>query len=285
MYCIKCGKQLEDGTKFCIFCGSKQEDPAPVYAPAAAPEENVPSAPVYEAPAESAPSAPVYEAPKESEPFSPVYEAPKAPVFENVPPKFDSAPPVSEPPAKKKGKGSLVLCIVLGVLVLALLALNAFQFFVVSANSNADLAASENELAAVKDELADLEEDFADLEDDYDELMDSAGNAAEIFAQICDYGDGNVIGFGSDEFYAHRSVIVMSAGQEEYFTITCAYSGTVTAELSIDGDDVIDANFSGSWSGDETDVNVEALDAGAALITFTNDISNDTFAVLVIVVG
>lgn len=258
MYCIKCGKQLQDGTKFCIFCGSKQEEAAPAY------------------------TSP---APENPEPSAPVYEPPKAPVFEAAPPKFETAPPVSAPPAKKKGKGSIVLCIILGVLVLALLALNAYQYFVMSADLKDDLSASETELAAANDELAELRDELADLEEDYDELMDSAGSAAEIFAEICDYGDGNVIGFGSSEFYAHRSVIVMAEGQEEYFTITCGYSGNVTATLDIDGDDVIDANFAGSWSGDETDVNVEALSAGAALITFTNDVNNDTFAVLVIVVG
>lgn len=259
MYCIKCGKQLQDGTKFCIFCGSKQEEAAPAY------------------------TSP---APETPEPSAPVYEPPKAPVFESAPPKFEAAPPVNpEPPQKKKGKGALIASIILGILALALLALNAYQYFVMGADVKDDLKNAEKDLKAAQTELSDLKDDYADLEEDYDELMDSAGNAAETFAKICDYGDGNVIGFGSNEFYAHRSVIVMAEGQKEYFTITCGYSSNVTASLDIDDDDVIDANFSGSWSGDDTDVNVEALEAGVSLITFTNDVNNDTFAVLVIVVG
>lgn len=257
MYCTKCGKQLEDGTKFCIFCGTKQEE-----------------------------AAPAYEAPTPTEEFkvkdaAPVYQPPK---FEE--PKFDYAPPVNnEPaPAKKKGKGGVILSIVLGILVLALLALNAYQYFVMSADIKDDLSASEKELKAVSSDLADLEDEYSDLQDDYDALLDSSGVAADAFEKLCDYVDYNVIGIGSKEFFPHRSAIVISEGDTAYFTVTCAYTGNVTINLSIEGDDIVDANFSGDWTGDETDVVIEGLSQGVALIEFTNDLNSDTFSVLVIVV-
>lgn len=257
MYCIKCGKQLEDGTKFCIFCGTKQEE-----------------------------AAPAYEAPTPTEKFkaedtAPAYQPPK---FDE--PKSDYAPPVNNNPTppKKKGKGAVILSIVLGILVLALLALNAYQYFVMSADIKDDLSASEKELKAVSSELADLEEEYADLQDDYDDLLDSSGVAADAFDRLCDFADYNVVGIGSKDFFPHRSVIVLSEGDSEYFTITCSYTSNVTVNLSVDGDDVIDANFSGSWNGDETDVTVEGLHPGVALIDFTNDLNSDSFSVLVIVV-
>lgn len=259
MYCIKCGKQLEDGTKFCIFCGTKQEA-APAYEPTAPVEDTTPA----------------YQPPKFEEP-TPKFEEPR---FDYVPP-VDSAPPT---PAKKKGKGAVILSIVLGILVLALLALNAYQYFVMSADIKDDLSASEKELKAVSSELADLEEEYADLQDDYDDLLDSSGVAADAFDRLCDFADYNVVGIGSKDFFPHRSVIVLSEGDSEYFTITCSYTSNVTVNLSVDGDDVIDANFSGSWNGDETDVTVEGLHPGVALIDFTNDLNSDSFSVLVIVV-
>ena len=33
MYCIKCGKQIEDGVKFCSLCGASTDNNAPVVPP------------------------------------------------------------------------------------------------------------------------------------------------------------------------------------------------------------------------------------------------------------
>ncbi|MBQ9136850.1 MAG: zinc ribbon domain-containing protein, partial [Lachnospiraceae bacterium] len=56
MICSNCGKEINDGSKFCIFCGGSQQTAAPV--------EATPVAPV--APVEAAPVAPV--APVEAAP-------------------------------------------------------------------------------------------------------------------------------------------------------------------------------------------------------------------------
>ena len=54
MFCPNCNQQLEDGTKFCVHCGTKIPDEAPVAEPAPAAEP----APVAEAPvAEATPAA------------------------------------------------------------------------------------------------------------------------------------------------------------------------------------------------------------------------------------
>ena len=117
MFCRKCGKEINNTSRFCPFCGTPVvmpaapvpvTDPEPaapasatVEAPAAAeaaapvmeapaaetPAEAAPEAPAAEAPAEAAPEAPAAEAPAEAAPEAPVAEAPaeaapEAPVAE-----------------------------------------------------------------------------------------------------------------------------------------------------------------------------------------------------------
>ena len=112
MFCRKCGKEINNTSRFCPFCGTPVVMPAapapvadpepaapasaPVEAPAAAeaaapvmeapaaeavpaaevPAEAAPEAPVVETPAEAAPEAPVAEAPAEAAPEAPAAEAP-----------------------------------------------------------------------------------------------------------------------------------------------------------------------------------------------------------------
>lgn len=106
MFCRKCGKEINNTSRFCPFCGTPvvmpaapapvadpepaAPAPAPVEAPAAAeaaapvmeapvaetPAEAAPEVPAAEAPAEAAPEAPVAETPAEAAPEAPVAEAP-----------------------------------------------------------------------------------------------------------------------------------------------------------------------------------------------------------------
>ena len=117
MFCRKCGKEINNTSRFCPFCGTPVVMPAapapvadpepaapasatveaPVAAEAAAPvmeapaaetpAEAAPETPLAEAPAEAAPEAPAAEAPAEAAPEAPVAEAPaeaapEAPVAE-----------------------------------------------------------------------------------------------------------------------------------------------------------------------------------------------------------
>lgn len=77
MLCRKCGKPLQEGTKFCEFCGARIEEGAvPVYAepmatPAASPQPAAaPVPPPYQMPVNNAGQAPqivnnIYQAPKQ----------------------------------------------------------------------------------------------------------------------------------------------------------------------------------------------------------------------------
>ncbi len=112
MFCSNCGKKLLDGTKFCTACGTKviYEEPTTEPAPAPAPVETTPIAPVAPVEPEPAPApAPVAEPVAEAEPVvEPVVEVvpePVAPVAEPVVEAVPVAPvqpvapvvPVAEP--------------------------------------------------------------------------------------------------------------------------------------------------------------------------------------------
>ena len=137
MFCRKCGKEINNTSRFCPFCGTPVvmpaapvpvTDPEPaapasatVEAPAAAeaaapvmeapaaeaapvvetPAEAAPEAPAAEAPAEAAPEAPAAEAPAEAAPEAPVAEAnTAAPAPEAVPAMAAPATPVQPAPAQ-----------------------------------------------------------------------------------------------------------------------------------------------------------------------------------------
>lgn len=137
MFCRKCGKEINNTSRFCPFCGTPVVMPAapapvadpepaapasaPVEAPAAAeaaapvmeapaaeavpavetPAEAAPEAPAAETPAEAAPEAPVAEAPAEAAPEAPAAEAnTAAPAPEAVPTMAAPATPVQPAPAQ-----------------------------------------------------------------------------------------------------------------------------------------------------------------------------------------
>lgn len=85
MFCTKCGKKAEEGTKFCTDCGTLLEAKATVEeTPAAAYEEPTPVTP-----------PPAF---KEPEPAAPV-TPPTPPVAPPVPPVAPPVPPVAPPTA------------------------------------------------------------------------------------------------------------------------------------------------------------------------------------------
>ena len=138
MFCRKCGKEINNTSRFCPFCGTPVVMPAapapvadpepaapasaPVEAPAAAeaaapvveapaaeavpavetPAEAAPEAPVAETPAEAAPEAPAAETPAEAAPEAPAAEAnTAAPAPEAVPAMAAPATPVQPAPAQQ----------------------------------------------------------------------------------------------------------------------------------------------------------------------------------------
>ncbi|GEM_PF-2252333 len=76
MNCFKCGNPVRDGDVFCMNCGSKLADAAPVDVPAVSPLQEAPAAPVAEAPVDVPAVSPLQEAPVDVPSVSPLQEAP-----------------------------------------------------------------------------------------------------------------------------------------------------------------------------------------------------------------
>ena len=147
MFCIHCGKALEDGSRFCMYCGKPIAD-APVAVPeeqtvAAVPvavpeEQTVAAVPVAEAPAEAPEVIPEETMAAEPAAVPPVLPPREEPIVQTPPvsavpqpePAFppvysDPIPPVKEKKAKKekkekgkKGKAGPIIAIVLVLLLL-----------------------------------------------------------------------------------------------------------------------------------------------------------------------
>ena len=171
MFCSHCGKQLDDGTKFCIFCGNATTAaPAPVEDPI--PQNGAPVPPSY---------AP------------PVYTDPKPPVQ----------------PKKKGGKKGLIIAIIL-VLVLAIgggagfyfytqhvyeqnmAAYNAAEAMLKKGNYDGALSAF-LELGDFED-AADRADELQELQEAYDDALAMLANndfdgAREAFRELGDYRD------------------------------------------------------------------------------------------------
>lgn len=239
MFCTTCGKKLEEGTKFCIYCAAKQEDAS---APAAEP----------------AVTAPVYKS--------------TASVEES---------PAPEAPAKNNGKGKkIALIAVIGVLILALIGLNAYQYFVM-APKTAD------KLDDAKSDLKKAEAKYDELKDEYDELeglYDSADSASVDLADICYYAQYNNIGYASDAFHTDKAVIVLSEDDyDETLTLTLAADTAVTVSYDLEGYSA-DVSFDeDTWEGDTTTLTVSPLEKGVTLLSFYNDLNSETFSVIIIV--
>ncbi len=144
MICSNCGKTLNDGAKFCPFCGTptvmkpKAPQPGPVYTdlnvtgPTVQAVNPAPSQPVQPAPAPVNP-APVNQAPVNPTPVytAPVNQAPVNPAPANPLPTQPVQRPVqpAPEPAPKKKKKWLVPVIIIGAVTLLLLGGAAALFF------------------------------------------------------------------------------------------------------------------------------------------------------------
>lgn len=111
MFCKYCGKQIKDGTSFCVYCGRPQgiKQPAPVT------QEPEP----YDAPAPSEEYSTCAETMIVEEPQPPVYVPVAEPTTNYVP------QPAAEAPKKKSGSAATVIIAIL-LVIIALLSIGGY---------------------------------------------------------------------------------------------------------------------------------------------------------------
>lgn len=144
MICKNCNNPIDDGARFCGFCGAKVEDEVPVMAaaePTPAVTEPTPAAPVYTAEPAAAPAytaepaaTPVYTA--DPTPAAPVYTAeptPAAPVFTAEPtkaePVFTAEPAAAAPAAAVAKKKIRIVPIIIAAAAAILVIAGVLIFF------------------------------------------------------------------------------------------------------------------------------------------------------------
>lgn len=222
MFCMHCGKQLDDNSRFCIYCGN------PIGGtPAAVPDEQtVSAAPVTEVPAEEAPVMETPEViPEETVAAEPAAVPPvQTPTVSETPQPVPVAPPVYTPPVppvkeekpkkekKEKGKKGKAGPIIAIVLVLLLLIGGGVGYYLytqhvyeenLAAYDAAELLLKKQDydgaLAAFQDlgdfeDAADRAEELEQLQADYDEALEllekqEYDKAAKAFGDLGDYRD------------------------------------------------------------------------------------------------
>ncbi len=247
MFCTNCGKQLSEGTRFCIYCGAPVAPAADAQPPLQ--EEAVPVSaqpvqkPVYQDPVFTAPAQePVYQ--------DPVFTAPaQEPVYqEPVPyiPTYSDAP--AAPAPRRKKKTGLIIAIAV-ILVLAIA--GGVIYYLHSQNTSAyneAVTLLENRdydgalaifqgLGSFQDS-ADQAARLEQLQTDYNEARAMLENnefeeAAAAFKKLKDYRD-------SKEYFTFRvsyqkALYYMDAAAAEDFSVWSDYvgngSGGAVAEL------------------------------------------------------
>ena len=310
MICPRCNSVVQDGTKFCIYCGMPLMNVQPQTAPFAA-DETV-AAPRKEvfaeqdkpflAPEEEAVAAPSpvpdnsaqdipFVSPEEGTvviPVEPVnsYVPPLEPVNNYVPPVEPAAPPVQpviEEKAPKK-KSGIILPIILGVLLLGAIAL-AVIMAIQKSNAEEELAYVESELEDAQNEL-----DLINADDEYYSQLDEY---AYGFEEIADFARQSNCGYASELFHVNQGIVILDPDDtRKTITLTAAFDEGVEISVDIYGYGA-DLNFSeDSWSGDTTTLYVdrdaddmEEGEVGITTVTFTNDLNSQTFDILIITLG
>ncbi|MBR2041168.1 MAG: hypothetical protein IJ945_02230 [Oscillospiraceae bacterium] len=263
MICPNCGKNLPEDSIFCTACGCNL----------AQFEKTEPKA---EAPAQQ-----YYQNPPEQAPVPQYYAYPN--------------PPVS--PKQEKKASQIVPWVLLGVALIA--SVVAFIYAMTLQNSNSEyrreiennqirLAQLEREADAKDSELEDLEEELALVNEELAlaiEDRDLYEDASEIFFELLDFmKTEDSWGYCTENFHADKGIMVIDrmSGKQE-LRIFSTYYATFTFEVS--NDSVIDVKWSDKeWTEKETQIYITPKDYGIATITLTNDLYDNSFSVLVIVI-
>lgn len=253
MFCPKCGKELHNDSLFCSGCGYRLV------------EENIPK--------------------KE-----PVFVEPPMPV-----PTVQYVPYVAAAPEKKKTPIllivgliiSIIACIFAFVYALALQSQNN-QYSQIIEDSQLKMGQLERETTAAESELADVK---AELENAMAEIeaiaaeRDEYIEVADLFWDLLDYiKEAENLGYSTENFHANKGIVVIDrmGGTQELKIFSTYYTNF---SLEVSDTDVFIAKWTDKeWTGKETQIYITPVDYGVGLITISNELYNNAFDILVIVI-
>ncbi len=319
MICNRCGANVPEGINFCIKCGSDlrhqtpasapQAAPVNAPAPAAQPQPQAPQRPVYpQAPVQQPPvqprlaqEPPVQPRPAQQPPVQPGAQPVQAPVnpvpvpqpvavpsaevnrAANQPPRQKApkqkAPKAPKEKTAKKGSGMLVPFIIALILALAFAACFALLYFDVF---DFGKKSSDSKNAEVSDS-ADKDSGKNDEGKSGDDSSAALSAKAERYDAVVSFFSEDTPHVGSDRFYADTPVVVLSMKDESAtFGITANFLRQASVAYSAGTDVAVFEWTEESWKKN-TDIRVTPKAPGTTVITFTNDLNDATFQVLVIV--
>lgn len=293
MNCHNCGRQIAEGSGFCPYCGTPQNKtngPQQAFQrpmqPQTGPVQVPPAPTVTQAP----PAPPVTQAPPvppiaQIPPISPVTQAP--PVMPVSP--VASAEPIPQKPAKEpKPKGTKkpfpVLALILGILLLAAIGLNIYQYILL-ADANTQVTKAESRLDTVQGELDRKSQEAAGLQEQVDFLdgyvmeLEEAAWVSDHLRSIAEYGN---FGYAADNFRTDTAIYVVSQNATEQLTLWANWPSGGTVYVDYLGEAAW-LNFDqNSWKTSTT-MTIDPDQPGISIATFTNSVDDKTFSILLIV--
>jgi hypothetical protein len=183
--------------------------------------------------------------------------------------------------------------------LLALLGLNIFQYVKYAEEMKMQMASASAQEAKIEtkikqinrqaEEIDGLERELTTVNQQNKELVASNNKyslKASYFDGLLAFLDGEKIGRASDDFYADTGIILVNTAEtDKTITLTADWYDAFSVKLFISNYAVADVSFSkDDWTGSTTKLNITPCSAGVASVTFTNDLNDQTFQVLIIVV-
>lgn len=197
----------------------------------------------------------------------------------------------------------LILLVLVGLTALALIGLNLFQY-IQNRNTTQKTVAAESAIVAREARISELEEEKTSLQKDIsqrDSLILTyktslskyqSENAAlkkisGYYDDLCDALARDDLGYASSNFKSSESIIVVHKNQSDRkFTLTANWSngGTVETTYSPWLDASAKISFdSDSWTT-STKITIIPKHEGVTVVTFSNNVDNKAFSVIIIVV-
>ena len=286
MHCHNCGRQISEGSGFCPYCGAPQNRtvaPQPAArpvppAPARPPMGYVP--PVHPAPPVP-PMPPTPPVPRE-EPVL-IQEVPEVSQIP-VPPIQEYIPVTEEPKQKDKKprKPFPVLALILGLLLVASLALSVYLYL----GWQDSLQAYE----ICEDQLEDAQEEYDELLQSYNHQSDEVDALEEeldeisVITDALDYQARNgAFGRIADNFRTDSAIYVVSKNSTDTkLTLWANWPNGGTVYVNYDGEAAMLEFDQNSWKTSTT-MTLKPQQEGYTVATFSNNVDSKTFSILIIV--
>ncbi len=270
MICPKCGMELPEDSEFCQYCGSKA------------------TIPVEQECSSIAPASPVQFTITKSMPDITISASSEE--HKEIGKEANNTTPEKQQPTKKW----TVAVVCLAILVLALAALNVYQY--ISAQGNvekiAELSVSVSELNSTVESLngtiSDKESQIKNKNSEITTLkseissMEDIANSYEAIVNAAKYDN---LGYAASNFQSSESVIVVGKNEKNRkFTLTANWSNG--GNVSVDYDSYFPSAYvdfdQNSWTT-STKMTIQPKHSGVTIVTFSNDVNRQSFDVIIIV--